>query len=187
MKKRVCLFSGSRTFTDASLNVACEQLGADIGKAGFDFVYGASNAGLMDLVARAAHVHGAEVTGVTPRLWAKSIPDYCSRVFVQEGDIHDALHERKKIMLAESDVFLAIPGGKGTEDEIVTMLTWRDFGVHAKPIVVWDTPVAGGGFFVGLRQFTDTQIGSGLLDPKYRGFISYHSDIPAVIAALKAA
>jgi uncharacterized protein (TIGR00730 family) len=186
-KKRVCVFAGSRMLKDAALNAACAQLGAEIGKAGFDVVYGANDAGMMDVVARAAHLHGAEITGVTPRLWASAVPDYCTRLFVQEGPINDALHERKKIMLAESDIFLAVPGAKGTEDEIVTMLTWRDFGVHSKAIVVWDPPLEGSSFFAGLRQLTDTQFNSGLLDPKYRDFISYHADIHAVVAALKAA
>jgi uncharacterized protein (TIGR00730 family) len=112
---------------------AAADLGRLVAENGIALVYGAGGVGLMDVVAQAALDAGAHVTGVMPRHLAV-------KELLKEGltelRIVDTMHDRKRVMFELSDAFVALPGGIGTLEEMVEILSWRQIGIHDKPIVL---------------------------------------------------
>ncbi len=132
-RRSVCLFCSSVE----DLPLAARTLAADFGAAcaarGFRLVYGGSGRGLMGIAARAAVQAGGEVLGIMPRHLLKpehAAPDLGTLTVV------DTLAERKQQMTDAADLFVALPGGVGTLDEILEMLTLNDLGLQAKPVIL---------------------------------------------------
>lgn len=126
----LCLFCGSRTGHDPAHAKLAAELGVRLATAGITLVYGGGALGLMGVAARAALEAGGRVVGV--------IPDYLSTVEVAQPGLTElivvkTLLERKQVMAARSDGFLALPGGIGTLDELLEMMTWSQLGEHKKP------------------------------------------------------
>ncbi len=131
--KKVCVYCGSGPGTDPAYVAAAEALGVELARAGIGLVYGGGSLGLMGTVARSVLDSGGHVTGI--------IPDFLSnreRMLkdVQELIVTRDMHERKKLMFEKSDAFVALPGGIGTLEETVEMLTWSQLGQHVKPILL---------------------------------------------------
>lgn len=131
--KNVCVYCGSGPGTDPAYAAAAEALGSELANAGIGLVYGGGSLGLMGTVARSVLDAGGHVTGI--------IPDFLStreRMLrdVQELVVTKDMHERKKLMFERSDAFVALPGGVGTLEETVEMLTWSQLGRHVKPILL---------------------------------------------------
>jgi uncharacterized protein (TIGR00730 family) len=117
-------------------------------------VYGGGRVGLMGRVAEAAHRAGGEVLGVMPRFLA-------AREIVYEDVPHrmvDTMHERKHIMFEEADAFITLPGGIGTLEEAVEMLSWRRLQLHAKPLVFLDEDGFWAPFFQLMRHTIDAKL-----------------------------
>ncbi|MFK7866534.1 MAG: TIGR00730 family Rossman fold protein [Alphaproteobacteria bacterium] len=131
--KSICVYCGSRSGNNpafAKAAIALAQLCAD---KGWDLVFGGGSVGLMGIAARAALEHGVRVTGI--------IPDFLDKLEVaQQGldEIHftKTMHERKQKMEQLSDAFVILPGGFGTLDETFEILTWKQLGLHQKPIAL---------------------------------------------------
>ena len=126
----LCVFCGSRAGNDPAHAVLAAQLGARLAKENITLVYGGGALGLMGVAARAALEAGGRVVGV--------IPAYLATVEVAQPGLTelvvvDTLLQRKQVMAGRSDAFLALPGGIGTLDEVLEMMTWRQLGEHAKP------------------------------------------------------
>ena len=140
----VCVFCGSSDAADPRLLADAATLGRDLAGRGLRLVYGGGGVGLMGACARAAHQSGGAVLGV--------IPDFLTareRAFdVVETLVVKTMHERKQTMFERSDGFVVLPGGIGTLEEIVELLSWRRLNLHAKP-VVFHSP---GGFWNPLFQ-----------------------------------
>jgi uncharacterized protein (TIGR00730 family) len=131
--KNVCVYCGSGPGTDPAYEAAAEALGAQLAKAGIGLVYGGGSLGLMGTVARSVLEAGGHVTGIIPDFLStreKMLKD------VQELVVTKDMHERKKLMFEKSDAFVALPGGVGTLEETVEMLTWSQLGRHKKPILL---------------------------------------------------
>jgi uncharacterized protein (TIGR00730 family) len=129
--KSVCLYCGSSNAAPpAYLNLAT-AFGAGVAARGIRLVYGGGGIGLMGRAAKAAHEAGGDVLGVMPKFLARREVVYDD----VETLLVDNMHERKRIMFEQSDAFVALPGGIGTLEEIVEMLSWRRLELHAKPIV----------------------------------------------------
>ncbi len=129
----MCVYCGSGPGTDPAYAAAAEALGSELANAGIGLVYGGGSLGLMGTVARSVLDAGGHVTGI--------IPDFLStreRMLrdVQELVVTKDMHERKKLMFERSDAFVALPGGVGTLEETVEMLTWSQLGRHVKPILL---------------------------------------------------
>jgi uncharacterized protein (TIGR00730 family) len=127
----VCVYCGSSETTRADYLDLAERTGRALAARGLRMVYGGGSVGLMGRAARACHQSGGAVLGVMPRFLEK-------REIVLEEVPHrmvDTMHERKLIMFEESDAFLVLPGGIGTLEEAVEMLSWRRLDLHTKPIV----------------------------------------------------
>jgi uncharacterized protein (TIGR00730 family) len=133
--KSLCVFCGSRAGSHPAYEVAARDLGHAIADRGFDLVYGAGDIGLMSVVARAALEKGGKVTGI--------IPEFIQAFEVgSPGEIElivvESMHERKRAMFELSDGFIALPGGLGTLDETIEMITWKQLQQHKKPVVLVD-------------------------------------------------
>ena len=136
MKRSVCLFCSAKE----GLPAPAQRLAAEIGEAcaaqGLRLVYGGSGRGLMGVAARAAVAAGGEVLGIMPRHLMRpehAAADLGTLVVV------DTLAERKQKMAEASDLFVAIPGGIGTLNELIEMLTLNDLGLQAKPVILCDS------------------------------------------------
>ncbi len=141
----VCVYCGSRDGTDPLWRQEAERLGAGLAARDMRLVYGAGDVGLMGAVARAAHDTGAETFGVIPQhLEAREV----GRRELTSYVVTETMHERKKVMLMNADAVVALPGGPGTLDELFEALTWRQLGLHAKPVLLlnaggyWDPLLA---------------------------------------------
>tara|TARA_R110000782_G_scaffold74787_2_gene149529 strand:- start:166 stop:750 length:585 start_codon:yes stop_codon:yes gene_type:complete len=154
----ICVFCGSRTGSDPAYENAARTLGRLMAEKGIRLVYGGGHVGLMGVVADAVLDAGGQVTGV--------IPDFLRRREVGRDDltelvVTDSMHSRKQRMFELADAFVALPGGLGTLDETIEVATWKQLGLHAKPIVILDaagywgalsallTSVVDGGFAYG--------------------------------------
>ncbi len=129
--RSVCLYCGSSNAADPAYLDLARRFGKATAQRGIRLVYGGGGIGLMGAAAKAAHAAGGEVLGVMPRFLAR-------REVVYNDVPHkmvDTMHERKHIMFEESDAFVALPGGIGTLEEIVEMMSWKRLDLHAKPIV----------------------------------------------------
>jgi uncharacterized protein (TIGR00730 family) len=125
------LFCGSRSGHDPAHAALAQGIGTLCARRGVTLVYGGGGIGLMGLAARAALAAGGKVIGVIPEA-------LMTAEIAQEGltelIVVDTLHARKAIMHQRSDAILAIPGGIGTLDELFESMTWRELGIHDKPI-----------------------------------------------------
>lgn len=137
-----------------------EALGQWIGTAGHTLVYGGSNTGLMECVARAAHDAGATVIGVVPQILEKGgrVSDYI--------DVEipcDNLSDRKDLMLAQADTAVALPGGIGTLDELFSVAASRMIGYHTKKIILYNI----NGFWDSLVHLLDDLQERGMIRGQY--------------------
>jgi uncharacterized protein (TIGR00730 family) len=145
---RVCVFAGSGSGNDPQFAAAARAMGEAIAGRKLGMVYGGSALGLMGACADAALASGAEVIGVLPRaLAAREI----AHPALTELRIVGSLHERKAVMAAVSDGFVALPGGCGTLDELFEAITWRQLALHDKPIALLDHA----GYYANLIAFLE--------------------------------
>ena len=127
----VCVYCGSRPGESELHADAARAVGKEIGRRGWQLVYGGGRAGLMGIVADAALAAGASVIGVIPQsLMAREL----GHTGLTELHVVETMHERKMMMAERSDAFLALPGGIGTFEELFEVWSWRQLGYHDKPL-----------------------------------------------------
>ena len=135
-KLSVCVYCGSRTGTRPAYSQAAQALGAGLAERGWRLVYGAGDVGLMGTVARSAQDAGGDTFGVIPaHLVAMEVGKSDLSTYV----VTETMHERKKVMLMNADAVVLLPGGAGSLDEFFEVLTWRQLGLHDKPIFAVNT------------------------------------------------
>lgn len=162
----VCVFCGARPGRDPAYTTVATQLGAGIAARGWRLVYGAGDVGLMGSVARAAQGAGGETFGV--------IPDHLVQAEVGKSDlthyvVTETMHERKKVMFYNCDAVVVLPGGAGSLDEFFEVLTWRQLGLHDKPIVLINT----GGYWEPLRTLLRHVTDEGFADASLQDLITF--------------
>ena len=129
----ICVYCGSNTGKTAQFSDIATTLGKDIAKQNLKLIYGGGSIGLMGIVACAVLDHGGHVTGIIPKfLEAREI--MLKRV--SELIVTEDMHERKMLMFEKADAFVALPGGIGTLEEVIEMMTWAQLGQHKKPILL---------------------------------------------------
>ncbi len=131
--RNICVYCGSGHGAQNAYAAAAARLGRDMAAAGLGLVYGGASIGLMGEVARAVHDNGGHVTGVIPRFLTKHEVVYHE---AQEMLFTETMQERKHIMAERSDAFVALPGGIGTLEELVEMMTLAQLARHQKPIIL---------------------------------------------------
>lgn len=164
MSGRVCVFCGSSLGNDASFARMATDVGRAIVAAGYGVVYGGGRIGLMGILADAALEAGGDVVGVIPRALAHAevAHDGLTRL-----ELVDSMHERKARMAELSSAFIALPGAYGTMDEFGEVLSWRQLGIHEKPIGLLDH----GGYFTHLIALFDSMVQRGFLTPENRRLV----------------
>ena len=130
----VCVFCGSSDAADPAYLQAAAELGEALAAAGLRLVYGGGGVGLMGACARAAQAAGGEVLGVIPDFLVgrEKAPESIEHVVVAN------MHERKMLMFQSAEAFVVLPGGVGTLEEVIELLSWRRLDLHAKPIVFYN-------------------------------------------------
>ncbi|BDU77363.1 LOG family protein [Mesoterricola sediminis] len=156
MSASLCVFTGSSDARDPRHADLARELGRAMARRGIRLVYGGGNCGLMGLLADAVLEGGGQVTGVIPR--ALVARERAHRGLT-ELIVTEDMHARKARMVNLSDAFLAMPGGYGTLDELFEVTTWRQLGIHTKPVGLLDR----GGFWGGLLAFLDRASEAGFI------------------------
>ncbi|MGB6688588.1 MAG: TIGR00730 family Rossman fold protein [Terracidiphilus sp.] len=182
-QRRVAVYCGSADGNDPAYLAEAKSLGRAIAAARLGMVYGGARVGLMGTVADAALAVGAEVIGVLPGVLAGS---ELAHQGLTRLEIVDTMHQRKARMVALADAFLILPGGYGTLDELLEILTWAQLKIHAKPCVLINTA----GYWNGLLDFLDTAIAAGFLKQANRDLLQVAEtaiDAVALVARSSAA
>ncbi|MGF1455589.1 MAG: TIGR00730 family Rossman fold protein [Alphaproteobacteria bacterium] len=179
MPKAVCVYCGSSAGADPRFKAAAETLGRQCAESGIDLVYGGGKLGLMGATADAALKAGGRVTGI--------IPDFLKAVEVQFEDVTELLvtqsmHERKQLMFERSDAFIALPGGIGTLEETIEMLTWAQLGRHGKPIVLVNIAE----YWTPLLTLLDHMVAQAFVGESARDLWTAVDDVEAVLPAVEA-
>jgi uncharacterized protein (TIGR00730 family) len=169
LKKRICVFCGSGSGAGREYVASANELGRTIAERGYGLVYGGAKVGLMGAVAAGALSADGEVIGVIPGV----IMDLeIGHDGLSELHVVETMHERKAMMAEKSDAFVALPGGYGTMDEFMEIVTWAQLRIHAKPCVL----VNLNGYYDGLLRYFDTAVQEGFIKPHNRGLVQVAQD-----------
>ena len=175
----VCVFCGSRPGADPAFAEAAAETGRALAAAGFRLVYGAGDVGLMGAVARAAEAAGGASLGVVPEHLIGRERGRRDRAGVV---VTETMHERKKVMFMNADAIVTLPGGPGTLDELFEVLSWRQLGLHAKPVLLLNVA----GYWDPLLALLENVVAKGFADAGFRGFFDAYDSVPALVAGLQA-
>lgn len=133
--RSICVYCGSHTGNDPAYIEAAQVLGRSIAENGIRLVYGGGTKGIMGAVAKSAIEHGGHVTGIIPEFLVDMEASRHSLGELSEVIVVKDMHERKHLLFERSDAFVTMPGGVGTLEEIVEIMTWAQLGRHTKPMV----------------------------------------------------
>ena len=173
--RSVCLFCGSSEAVDPKYAAEARRLGERLAGAGLRLVYGGGGVGLMGAAARRAHEAGGAVLGVMPAFLR-----HHERLYDEvETRIVQTMHERKMVMFEESDAFVVLPGGIGTLEEVVELLSWKRLDLHEKPVIFLNQD----GFWDPFFAMVGHSIEAGMTPA---GFLAAYQDCGTVEAVMEA-
>ena len=176
--KSVCVFCGSSNDADPAYLTAAADLGRGLAAAKLRLVFGGGGVGLMGATARAAHEAGGEVLGIIPNfLIGKE-----RALETVEHVVVNNMHERKMLMYERSDAFVILPGGIGTLEEVVELLSWRRLDLHSSPVVFWNP----NGFWTTLFALFQHTVDEKLTPPEFMNAWTTVERIEDVIPTLQA-
>ena len=178
--KSVCVYCGSRPGDTPAFTSDAEALGRGLAENDWRLVYGAGDVGLMGSVARAAQAAGGNTFGVIPQHlvdWEVGKTDLTSYI------VTETMHERKKVMFMNCDAVVVLPGGAGSLDELMEALTWRQLGLHEKPIFLVNTD----GYWEPLMQLMKHVVTRGFADDSLLDYMELVPDAAATLRALNRA
>lgn len=175
----VCVYCGSATGSDPVFAEEARNFGRILAAEGVRLVYGGGGIGLMGEVASAVALAGGAVTGIIPRFLMTR-----ERAFAHEAEmiVVEDMHERKRLMFEKSDAFVAMPGGIGTLEEVVEMMTWAQLGQHDKPIALLDVD----GFWRPLVDLLDHMRAEAFIRPGYELRYEVVADVADLLPRLEA-
>jgi len=168
----VAVFCGSRLGFDPRFAEAARELGAGLAGAGIRLVYGGGKNGIMGALADAVLVAGGTVLGVIPDFltkWEVAHPGVTEMIVVA------SMHDRKRQMAEAADAFIALPGGIGTLDETIEIVSWRQLGLHDKPIYVCDVAGSAAPFVAAIEG----AIAQGFAGPEARDYFTVVGGVAA--------
>lgn len=172
--RSICVYCGSSTGNNPVYREAGLALGRSIAANGLRLIYGGGTKGIMGAVAEGVATAGGKVTGIIPTFLLNKEADGKSNPMLDEEIVTENMHQRKQLMFERSDAFVTLPGGIGSVEEIVEMMTWAQLGHHKKPMV-----------FANINQFWQPMI--AMLDHmRAEGFIhTGHLVQPKVIDSVE--
>ncbi len=173
----VAVFCGSRSGHDPAYRSTAQALGGGLAKAGIRLVYGGGRIGLMGVLADAALAAGGEVLGVIPEFLTRR---EVAHEGITELVVTNSMHSRKQRMFEAADVFISLPGGLGTLDETIEIITWRQLRLHAKPILICDVAGSAAPFLATI----EAAIASDFAMPEARRLFEVLDGVPAVLRRL---
>jgi uncharacterized protein (TIGR00730 family) len=176
---RVCVYAGSASGASDQYGEVSRQAVGEVVRRGADIVYGGGSLGLMGILADAALEAGGEVTGVIPKFLDDREVGHHG---VNDLRVVETMHERKMLMADLADAFLVLPGGIGTLEEVVEMLSWSQLGLHRKPIGLLDVD----GFWGPLVALLDHMTTEQFVGLDHRQLLLSHSDPVALLDAMEA-
>jgi len=173
----ICVYCGSSNAADPAFLTAARRFGALLAAADLRLVYGGGGVGLMGACARGAHEAGGRVLGIMPEFLRKRevLLDEIDTVVVQ------SMHERKMMMFEEADAFAVFPGGIGTLEEVIELLSWRRLELHRKPIVFYDPDGFWAPLFELMRQFVSANLAPEAFLQVWRAVDTIEAILPAMV------
>jgi uncharacterized protein (TIGR00730 family) len=175
---RLCVYCGSSAGVEAEWSGAARELGRRLAEAGIELVYGGGRVGLMGILADAVLTGGGRVTGIIP---AGLRDAELAHQGASELIVVGSMHERKRLMAERADAFAVLPGGIGTLDEMFEILTWRQLGLHDKPIFLVDI----GRYWAPLRDLLDHIAACGFVTPVVPRLLAAVTGIDELMIALQ--
>lgn len=170
----ICVFCGSSNGADPAYVQTAKELGQRIAASGLGLVFGGATVGLMGVLADAAIAGGAEVIGVMPEV-------LMDREIANRGITHfhvvKTMHERKALMYDHADAFITLPGGYGTLDEFMEIVTWAQLKIHQKPCILLNI----NGYYDSFLAFLDHAVAQGFIKPENRRLIQVADDAEAAL------
>jgi len=174
---RVCVFCGSSPGVRAAYLESAQELGRLLAERGIGLVYGGASVGLMGELADAVLAAGGEAIGVIP---GRLVDRELAHAGLTELQVVETMHERKALMARLSDAIVVLPGGFGTLDEFFEALTWRQLGLHAKPLALLDVD----GFYAPLLALADHLVTEGFVLPEFRALLIVEGDAASLLDRL---
>src|SRR5499427_2327831 len=172
--KNVCVYCGSSPTLDPSVEREIRAFGRELAARGVRLVYGGASRGLMGAIADEVLAAGGKVVGVIPK--ALEGREAAHRGLT-ELKVVSTMHEREQLLFDLADAFVAFPGGFGTMQEIIEMLTWKQLGIHGKPIVIANI----GGYFNPLLQQFEVAIQKSYARPEDRILLGVADSTEAIL------
>ena len=175
---KICVFCSANQQIDPDFFTLTKELGLWMAEAGHTLVYGGVNCGLMECMAKAVHEAGGRTVGVIPQ-----IVEQGGRIsqYVDVEILCDNLSDRKQLMQDKSDVFIALPGGIGTLDEIFSMAASATIGYHQKPVILYNMK----GFWDGLTAMLDHLHAHGVTRKQWRTYLQIANSLDDVKTLLE--
>lgn len=161
---KICIFCGANASLDPEVDEQVKIIMDHFAKHNVELVYGGAGIGIMGALATELINKGGRVTGV--------IPQHLMRKEIAHGGLTELhivkdMHDRKKMMYELSDAFLIFPGGMGTMDELFEILTWKQLGLHKKPIALFNI----NNYYDHLVKFVDHAVEKGLIKESDRSLL----------------
>ena len=173
----LCVYCGSSSRGNPEHHVAAKRLGRGMAARGIELVYGGGHVGVMGMVANSVLDDGGRVTSIIPRhLYDLEV----GHEGLTELLLVDSMHARKNLMFERADAFVVLPGGLGTLDETFEIVTWRQLGLHDKPIVIVDVD----GYWAPLRLLVEAVIAGGYAPPASRQLFAMVNTVEDVFSTL---
>jgi uncharacterized protein (TIGR00730 family) len=172
----VCVYCASSNAASPEFIAAAEAFGTILAHEGLRLVYGGGGVGLMGATARAAHGAGGKVLGVIPHF----LTSHERPLTTVETVIVNSMHERKMLMFEQGDGFAILPGGIGTLEEVIELLSWRRLGLHAKPIVFLNIEGFWDPLFALFRYILDQKLMPDEFDETYTSVTQVEDLLPAL-------
>ena len=173
----VCVFCGSSDAAAPALLANAADLGRILAREGLALIYGGGGVGLMGACAKAAHEAGGQVLGIIPHF----LKERERRLDIVETVVVDSMHERKMMMFERADGFVVLPGGIGTLEEVVELLSWRRLDLHGKPVVFYNP----GGFWEPLFALFQHTVDQNLTPPSFMASWASVDTVEAIVPALR--
>ncbi len=166
----ICVYCSANDTIDAKYFAIAGHLGARIAEGGHQLVYGGASVGLMGAVARAVHQGGGRVLGVIPQ---KLMDRELAYRNADELIVTKGMRERKAMMEARADAFIALPGGIGTLEEVFEIMTLRYLGMTEKPMILLDVD----GFYQPLIHLLDHMQAEHFIRGHYHDYLHYAANV----------
>ena len=177
---QICVYCGASAAREPAVEAEIRKFGREIAKRGIALVYGGSSLGLMGALADEVLGAGGKVIGVIPKTL---VGREAAHKGLTELKVVSTMHEREQVMSDLGDAFVAFPGGFGTLVEVIEMITWKQLGIHGKPIVIANI----GGYFDALLQQFETVIQHRFARPEDRILWAVAESTKAILTLLEGA